>query len=62
MHEWKVSLERVYQSEAIRKKRDGARVAMLKPLTDDFPMNESTTMPVVEKQGVSGINFGGHHL
>jgi hypothetical protein len=31
------------------------------PVTNNFPMNELTTMPV-EKQGVSDIHFGGYRL
>jgi hypothetical protein len=38
-----------------RKKKDKARVAMVKALTENFPMKEltTTTRPVEEKQGVS---------
>jgi hypothetical protein len=48
------------------KRKDNARVAMVKALIENFPMKElttTTTMPVEEKQGVSDMDFGGgHHL
>jgi hypothetical protein len=49
---------------AYRKKKDNARVAIVRALTENFPMKESTTtiMPVEEKQGVSDMDFGGYYL
>jgi hypothetical protein len=49
---------------AHRKKKDNARVAMARALTENFPMKELTTtaMPVEEMQGVSDMDFGGHYL
>jgi hypothetical protein len=55
------SKEATRQKAIIRKKKDTTIVAMVNALTDNFPMNKLTTMPV-EKKGVSNISFGGHRL